>query len=69
MNEELEAYKIVLIHIATMECYTREGEKPAHELMMDLAKEVLDKYKKEETTRQSDQMNIQWDKTIERNTK
>lgn len=69
MNEELEAYKTVLIHIATMECYTREGENPAHKLMMDLAKGVLDKYKKEETSRQSDQMNIQWDKTIERNTK
>ena len=46
MNEELEAYKTVLIHIATMECYTREGENPAHKLMMDLAKGVLDKYKK-----------------------
>lgn len=39
--DEIDRLHSALRGIACMDCYTREGEEPAHLLMMRLAKEAL----------------------------
>lgn len=38
---QFEKYEAALLGIAHMDVYTRQGEKPAHEVMRDIAKDAL----------------------------
>jgi hypothetical protein len=40
--DRLKATQYVLVHIATMDVYTREGEEAPHETMRRLAREVAE---------------------------
>jgi hypothetical protein len=44
VTSERDMYASALIHIKTMDCYTREGEEPAHMIMKRIAEEVLPKH-------------------------
>ena len=41
LEAENERMKAALLHIATMDCYTRDGEEPVHLVMMRLALQAL----------------------------
>lgn len=40
----IEDLTAALIHIATMDVYTRDGEKPAHEIMRDISRATLERW-------------------------
>jgi hypothetical protein len=40
--DRLEQLNGVLLNISLMDCYTREGEEPAHEMMIRQAKKALE---------------------------